>query len=385
MDINGKVTFSMLGAYCEELINELNEKKAVTGNIRNTGGVLYAETGAADYPYIARLSRKYGVRTRIVSRKGAYFRLSRLRKRPGLIAGIFVSAAMVLTLRLFVWHIEIHGNETLTDENMLGLLEQQGFTAGVLANDTDALNAERNIMLSSDLIRWINIEVNGSRADVYMNENKASEKPDVDYKTPCNIVAERDGVIVDTNVTSGKLMYEKGSGVAAGSVIVSGTVSSGDSLILVHSDAEIIAEFTEEKAFEMSYTTIEKVPSDDVSECRQLMLFGIVIPLDGGIKDTADTICTQTTEQCRLFGFDLPARIRTDTYRRYSEVAVTRTSDDVRRALERELEMYIHNFLGEYEVLNVEKGFEETADGLKLNANIRLKGNIAVKKPIYEH
>jgi Putative stage IV sporulation protein YqfD. len=385
MHFIGKVTFSLIGAYCEELINELSEKRIALDNIGNTDGIIYADTSASNYPYIARLSRKYGVRSRVVSKKGAYFRLLRLRKRPGLIAGIFVSSVMVLTLRLFVWHIEIHGNETLTNEYMLGLLEQNGFTAGVLANDTDALNAERRIMLSSDLIRWINIEVNGSRADVYMNENTASVKPEVDQKTPCNIVAERDGVIVDTNVTSGKLMYEKGSGVAKGCVIVSGTVSSGDSLILVHSDAEIIAEFTEEKEFGMAYTTVEKVMSDKVSEHRQLMLFGIVIPLDGGVSDTSNTICTQTTEQCRLFGFDIPAKIRTDTYRGYSEITVTRTSDDVRRALERELEMYIHNFLNKYEVIKVEKSFEETADGLSLKAVIHLKGNIAVKKPIYEH
>ena len=385
MHLNGKVTFSLIGAYCEELINELSEKRIALDNIGNTDGIIYADTSASNYPYIARLSRKYGVRSRVVSKKGAYFRLLRLRKRPGLIAGIFVSSVMVLTLRLFVWHIEMHGNETLTNEYMLGLLEQNGFTAGVLANDTDALNAERRIMLSSDLIRWINIEVNGSRADVYMNENTASVKPEVDQKTPCNIVAERDGVIVDTNVTSGKLMYEKGSGVAKGCVIVSGTVSSGDSLILVHSDAEIIAEFTEEKEFGMAYTTVEKVMSDKVSEHRQLMLFGIVIPLDGGAGDTSNTICTQTTEQCRLFGFDIPAKIRTDTYRGYSEITVTRTSDDVRHALERELEMYIHNFLNKYEVINVEKSFEETADGLSLKSVIYLKGNIAVKKPIYEH
>lgn len=385
MNIKGKVTISLIGAYCEEFINELIEQKAELENIRNIDGVIYAETSAGNYRFIARASRSFGVRTRVVSKRGAYFRLAGLRKRPGLIAGIFVSSAIVLTLRLFVWHIEIHGNETLTDEYMLGLLEQNGFTAGVLANDTDALNAERNIMLSSDCIRWINIEVNGSRADVYMNENNASEKHDVDYKTPCNIVAERAGVIVDTNVTSGKLMYEKGSGVAEGSVIVSGTVSSGDSLILVHSDAEIIAEFTEEKEFGMAYTTVEKVPSGDITETRQLMLFGIVIPLDGGVADTANTICTQTTGQCRLFGFELPAKIRTDTYRKYSEITVTRKADDVRRALERDLEMYIHNFLNKYEVLGVEKKFEETENGLVLRSVIRLKGNIAVKKPIYEH
>lgn len=380
-----KVTLSAVGAYCEEFINELFDNGIHAANIRNKNNVIYMDVSANNYLYIARLSRKYGVRVRIYEKKGKGSLLSILRKRPGLVVGIPLSVFMVLMLRLYVWDIRIHGNDSLTDDYMLKLLEQYGFTAGVLANDTDALNAERNIMLDSDRIRWINIEVNGSRADVYMKENNADSLPDVDAKTPCNIVASRSGVIVDTNVTSGKLMYEKGSGVAEGSVIVSGTVSSGDSLILVHSDAEIIADFTEECEFSMNYTTTEKVPSDEYFTHRQLMLLGMVIPLDGNDSDTFDTFCTEYTEQISLFGIELPVRVRTENYRKYTEKQITRKNDDVRRALEQQLELYKHNFLKEYEVLDVSKAYSETNDGLTLSAVISLRGNIAVKKPIYEH
>ena len=385
MHLKGIVPFSMIGAYCEDLINELTENGTELSEIRNKENIIYADTAAVNYPAVAKLSRKYGVRVRVKNRAGAYFRLAAFRQRPGLIAGVFVSAAMVLTMRLFVWHIEIHGNNVLSKDHILGLLEQNGFTAGVLANNTDALSAERNIMLASDKIRWINIEVNGSRADVYINENDDPERPEVDMKTPCNIVASRAGVIAETNVTSGKLMCEPGSGVAEGSVLVSGAVSSGTSLILVHSDAEIIAEFNEEKRFAADYTTTEKVPADEMFTHRQMMIFGIVIPLDGNAADTANTFCTESTEQCRIAGFDIPVRIKTETYRKYKEITVTRTSHDVRKQLEQRLELYINNFLREYELIDIAKTYEETETGLALNAVIKLRGNIGVKKPIYEH
>ena len=78
-------------------------------------------------------------------------------------------------------------------------------------------------------------------------------------------------------------------------------------------------------------------------------------------------------------------RIKTETYRKYKEITVTRTSDDVRKQLEQRLELYINNFLREYELIDIAKTYEETETGLALNAVIKLRGNIGVKKPIYEH
>ena len=380
----GNVVFSAFGAYCEDFINDLFSQKILIKNIRNENNIFYAETSAKYYPRIARLSRKYGVRTSVVRRKGLYFRIAPLKKRPGLTAGILASAVMVLVLRLFVWNIEIHGNSKLTDEQILAMLEPYGFTAGVYANDTDALTAERKILMSTDEINWINIEVNGSRADVYLNENTDINETN-DIKTPCNIVASRTGVITDTDVTAGQLLYEKGSGVSEGSVIVSGTVSSGDTLILVHSSAKIIADFTDNVEFEADYSTVEKVPSSDSFTHRQLMLLGIVIPLDGNNKDTADTVCAESVQEMEMFGFPLPIKLKTERYNRYTNVCVTRKTEDLERILEGRLELYICNFCKDYEVLGIEKEYEETDSGLKIKARIDLRGDIGIEKTIYQH
>ena len=122
MNIGGKVTFSMIGAYCEDMINDLIADKVGLENIRSVDNVLYAETGAANYSYIADRSRQYGVRVRVTSKKGAYFRLAGFRKRPGLVLGIFVSAIMVFTLRLFVWHRFILIANQLSNEKVIAHL-----------------------------------------------------------------------------------------------------------------------------------------------------------------------------------------------------------------------------------------------------------------------
>ena len=381
----GKVMFSMLGGYPESLLNELFERKIKVGGIRNENGLLFAEADMNSYPFIARRARKYGIRTHIVRKSGIYFALSGLKGRPGIIIGCFSSIILVLVLRLFVWHIDIHGNETLTDSQVLRMLEQHGFTAGVFANDTNALDAERKILMSTDTIKWINIEVNGSRADVYLNESNDDIPDEVDMKTPCNIVAAKTGVIVDTDVISGHLQYEKGSGVAEGSVIVSGTVSSGDSMILVHSDAKVIADYTEDVEFSMNFTTTEKIPYGETFTNRQIMILGMVFPLGAEPVDTVNTVCTEQTEVFSLFGVPLPIKLRTETYTAYKDIMVTRTLKDVERILDGRLEMYQYNFLKDVELLDTKKEYITDENGVTLKCRMTLRGDIGVKKPIYQH
>ncbi len=382
--LSGTVTFSMLGAYCEKYLNELFSNRIKLKNIYTEKGIIYADISINDYPAAARLSRKYGVRTRVTSRHGAYFALRKLGKRPGLIIGTFLSVILVLFLRLFVWNIQIHGNSELSDAYILGLLEEHGITAGVPANETNTLEAERRIMLKSDKIKWINIEINGSKADVYLNEANDKQENAIDFMTPCNIVAARTGVIVDSDISSGQMLYENGSGVAEGSVIVSGTVSSGTSTILVHADGSVIADFYEDADFSMDFTTVEKVPTGDSFTKKQIMILGMVFPLNGE-EDISGTVCSEDTQQVTVAGIELPVKIRTETYTRYNEGTVTRKTEDVRKIRDRQLEMYIANFLKPYEVLDTEKNYDVSDTGIVLEARIKLRGDIAAKRPIYEH
>lgn len=383
--LGGSVTFSIIGAYCEEFLSELLANRIRLKNINSKDGIIYAQTDIGKYPKIARAARKFGARTRVTERRGAYFRIRNFSRRPGLIAGILLSAVIVNILRLYLWNIVIHNNNELTDDYILEMLDGYGITAGTLANEANTLETERLIMLTNDKINWINIEINGSRADVYLSESDLTRNKDIDFMTPCNIVAAKTGVIVGTDVSSGKCLYEEGSGVAAGSVIVSGAVTSGDSTILVHSEGQIIAEFTEDVEFEMNYVTAEKVPTGESFVHRQLMILGMVFPLDSDDRDTTDTICSEYTEQCRLWGIELPVKIKTETYTGYNEIQVTRTEDDVRRQLESRLEMYKFNFLNGYEILDTQTSYEINDTGAILSAHIKLRGDIGIKQPIYEH
>ncbi len=380
----GEVTFSAIGAYCEEMVSELMKNGTVLKNVRTLDNVLYSSVPARKYLETARIARKYGVRTRVTEKKGLYFRLYGFRKRFGLLAGAIISVFLLLILQRFVWKIEVHGNNEISANQVLEILADEGICPGTPVSSFDVNDAEIIIKRRLPGVSWVSVELNGSAVNVYVNESDEIEKSGIPLKTPCNVVAGKTGTILETQVYSGTLMYPVGSGVSEGSVVVSGVVNDGaEHLFLLHANAKIIAEFTETASFSMPYTSNERQATGKVETERELMLFGFVFPISGKIPSHENRICDEYTSVYDFFGIKLPWKIKTYTYTEYEDVSVTRTAADIMKTLERRLDEYCRNFYSEYEILEIEKEVVQNKTDVTLNAKIILKGDIAVQREIW--
>lgn len=378
-----EVTFSILGAYNEVFLSALMQQGIVVKNIHAENGLVYASVSSRDYPHTARLSRNFGVQTRVCKRKGAYFFLRRYRKRFGILLGTLLAVMLILFLEQFIWKIEIHGNETLSDNQVLQLLSENGIEIGTYSSPIDVNKIEVDIKRALPDIAWLSISLNGSRIDVYINEASFPEQPEISLDTPCNVVASKTGVIVDAQVYSGTLLYPRGSGVAEGSVVVSGAVDDGaGNLSITHANAKIIAEFTEKVEFFMPYTTNEKQRTGLIEQEKELMLFGFVIPLGTGVDDTTSKICTEEIKLYNLFGLELPWKMKTNTYTEYEDITVTRKTEDIECILSRRVEDYCENFFSEYELIDVKKSTRIDDNGVYLRADVTLRGDIARQQEI---
>lgn len=385
LDLFGSVTFSVIGAYGEEFITALIQQGTVLKDIRSSGGVIYATAPKRDYPAIARASRSFGVRTGVCKRKGVYFRVRCYRNRFGLIAGSVAGLLLILVLQRFIWKIEVHGNEKLSENQVVQLLSLNNVEIGSYSPAVDVNAVEVDIKRRIPDIAWMSVELNGSKLSVYINEADFPELPNIPQSTPCNVIAAKSGVILETQVYSGTLLYPKGSGVAEGSVIVSGAVDDGaGNVSITHANAKIIAEFTEPVEFFMPYTTMEKQKTGLVECERELMLFGFVFPLDSGKIDRTNKICTEETQVFDLFGLKLPWTVKTNTYTEYEDISVTRTTADIERILTRQLDDYCENFFGEYELVDTRKSVRADETGVYLHADVVLRGDIAEQREIMQ-
>ncbi len=381
--LHREVTFTAIGAYIEDFITDLVKSGVKSKEIDSSNGVLFVRIRRKDYKKAAEISRKYGVKIRVYKRHGIVFKLKK-KKCHGLVAGAIFASFLIVILQNFVWKINIHNSNDYSDTLILSTLAENGISLGKFIGNIDDNLTELQSKLAVDGLSWMNIEVNGSRIDVYLNEEKNVEYPEISHKTPCNVIAGKTGIIVDTEVYSGTLLYEKGSGVAEGKVIVSGIVNDGaDNLIMTHANAKIIADFTETVEFRQEYKTIEKIIDKAYIQEKELMILGFVIPItEKSNKQHSNQICEESISNCYFLGYELPWKIKTNIYKEYDEIEVIRTNEDVNRVLEQKIELYCKNFLSEFEILDISKKYEYDDIGISLTATIELRGNIAIQQEI---
>lgn len=380
----GLIHIIVIGAYTEEFLTDFMKSGIKVYEIRNNNGAVCMIVRRVDYKKIAKLSRLHHVRVRVTKKNKKRVTNSFISKHSGIICGIIISFLMVILSGKFIFKINVYGADELSEQQIINSLALSGIHIGAYTESIDTDSAEFATKLKLENLSWMNIEINGSRADVYINEGKIIEKPEIDLRTPCNVIAQKDGVIVEMQVYSGTPVYSAGSGVTKGSVIISGVVNDGaDNLIITHANGKIIAEFTESVQFRQEFTTIEKKLNRNNEEYeKELYLFGKVIPLTDKVDNIENKVCDEYVEKCKIFGIEMPWSVKINKYSNFENIEVNRTIEDVHRLLQQKLDLYCQNFYYEYEILDVSKNMVYDENGITMNVEIKLLGDIAIQQEI---
>lgn len=383
--LTGSVTFSVIGAFTEQFISELIESGINIGCIENKSNIVYVNAKRTDYKRISIVAKKHRVHIKAVKRHGLFFKIKKLKTHSGIVFGAAAAIFILLIMQNFVWKIEIHGAETVSENLIMKTISDSGINLGELCSKIDTEGAEIKLKNVIKELSWTNVEIDGCKVEIFVKEAKNVKKSEIPIKIPCNVVADKSGVILETEVYAGTLMHRKGSGISEGSVIVSGLVNDGsDNIILTHANAKIIAEFTEKVEFRQDYNTMEKYKNGVTETEKELMLFGFVIPLSKRITDTENKICNENIKKCFILGFEMPWKIKENIYEEYENISVTRSNEDVIKLLEQKLEIYCDNVYSQYEIIDIFKMTTADDDGLTLSAKIKLKGNIARLSRIFD-
>lgn len=379
----GIIQIVAIGAYIEDFLSDFMKSGIIVYEVKNINGEVYMSVRRVDYKIIAGLARKHQVRVRVYKKNKKYLNLHNKSKYLGVLTGLLMTMLLVTISGKFILKINVYGNDSISEQQILQSIAEKGVFIGAYSDSIETNSAELNAKLSLKDISWINIEINGSRADVFVNEGENVNKPEISVKTPCNVIASRDGVIVETQVYSGTLLYSAGSGVSEGSVIISGVVNDGaDNLIITHANGKIIAEFTETVQFRQNFRTTEKIQQSEEELEKELLLPGVVIPLTPRVENTNNKICKEFINKCQAFGITLPWSVKTNIYTLYEETEVNRTYEDCNRLLQQKLELYCQNFYDEYEILDVRQNLVYDDDGITMSAEIKLRGDIAAQQEI---
>jgi similar to stage IV sporulation protein len=140
--------------------------------------------------------------------------------------GIFLCAAFLYIMSLYIWNIHIEGNYSRTTDVILDYLQSEQIVHGMRKKEVDCKQIQSMIRIEFPDIIWVSAQIKGTRLLIRVKENSDSMavEEDTEEDTPRDIAASRDGLITSILVRSGVAQVQAGDEVEKGRLLVSGII-----------------------------------------------------------------------------------------------------------------------------------------------------------------
>lgn len=219
--IYGMVRVRIRGLMPEKFVNLCIAQHILLWDIVKRDDDLYANMRLNDFFRIRPITRVSQVRVRVVSYRGLPFIIKRIKRRKMMLVGASLSFILLNIMASYIWFVDVKGTKQLTTEMIKEIASQSGLKPGIVKDSVNAKQIEKTIQLNIPEIAWAGITFTGTRAEIEIVEKTMPKQQD---NAPADIIAAKDGVIVEFIVLSGKPMVKKGDTVKKGDLLITGVV-----------------------------------------------------------------------------------------------------------------------------------------------------------------
>ncbi len=237
-------------------------------------GCIYFTFKYYDFKKFRSIAVAQGVEFEKIASGGLPHFLYGFRHRTGLMAGMILGIALVVYFSGIIWDVRIAGNSTVTTGRIEEILEEHGVSAGKRIRGLDVDEIQNKILIESDEISFIAINLSGNIASVEIRENKKTEeKPSgVGF---VNIVAKKSGIIEDVRVYEGNVMVKSGETVNKGDILIGGVYDSQtEGFRYTRASGAVMAKTVEEYYIEIPLKYEKKQYTGVVNYEKYLNFFG---------------------------------------------------------------------------------------------------------------
>ena len=210
----------------------------------------------------------------ILKKYGLPFCFKRAKKRRVLIAGILLLSVLAFISSGFIWSVEINSDDEAITKELLEAIDLAGVHIGAykpLLPEGEKIKSI--IMNNTNNIVWAWVYIKGTKAVVDFKEGIPAPRV-VDWSVPCDIVAERDGVITEIIEKNGDARVALGDTVTKGDLLIAGTLDTPDGgYKTVHSIGDVYARVWHEKSGEYKLYVENEIPTGNKKDFVTLKLF----------------------------------------------------------------------------------------------------------------
>lgn len=252
--------------------------------------------------------------------------LERYKHRYGILLGVTMACALVFLSQQFVWDIDVVGNEKITSSEVREILNRYDFSVGSYIPSVNTDKIENKLLIDSENISWISINIIGTVAEVQIRERASEEKETVSQR-PANLVAEKSGIVQEVRIYKGNVIVKSGDFVEKGDLLVSGLFDSERvGFRYTRSAGEVYAKTTTEYFIEIPYK-YEEIEYTGSEYCDQYLNFfdlSIKISKNSGKKDTFYDKIDIVENYALPDGTSMPFSIHTVKYLEYEKISKDR-------------------------------------------------------------
>lgn len=383
--IVGYVRIEVEGYFIERFINLcLNKGILLWNSNRKKSTLLEVSISIKDFRKIVKLAKQTKCKVKIKQKRGLPFLFHKYKKRKVFFLFLCFIILGILSLSNFLWNVEIIGNETISKEEIMQTLKEEGLAIGTLKHNIDTKEIVGKMRLNRNDLAWIGIELRGTNAIVKIVE--ADKKPDIIKEEEyCNIVATKAGMIVKVNALNGTPLVKEGDIIKEGSPLIGGWLEGKyTGMRYVHANGTVQAKvwYTETQRIELNQVYTSKTQNEETKYSLRINNFTINFYKTLSKFQKYDTI--EEIKKLKLFSnFYLPIEITKKTNYELVEQKVTYTKEEAKQRAANEAKQRLEEQIEEKEnILNTYINYNETDEYIEAQVIYEVLEEIGTKEKI---
>ena len=351
---------------------------------REKSTIIKASVPVKEFKNVAKIAKESKCKIKIKGKKGLPFILNRYRKRKIFAISLLLVLVSLVVLSGFIWNIEITGNETISSEEILNIVKDEGLETGKLKRKIDFKKIVEKIRLNRSDISWVGIKISGTNAVIEIVE--ADKAPNVINKDDyCNIVANKDAMIVSANAQNGTLQVKEGDVVKQGSVLIAGWLEGKYTGVrYVHATGQVMAKVWYSKKEKVYYKQNERKQTGNVEKKYSINIKNFAINFYKKLSkfEIYDTI--ETEKKFKIFSnLYLPISITKITNQEQEKIEKSYTKEDAIQIGTTKLEKIIEDEIGTNKnIIDKKVDVIEIDNYIEVNVTYEIIENIGIQEKI---
>lgn len=303
---------------------------------RRRDGRPVARIKAGEYRKLRSVCKRSGARVRLLRKRGVPFQLYRLRKRRGLVLGAICGGALYFFLSGFLWGVSVTGAQFLPDSLILETAAHYGLHQGMSLREMNPRSATYGILAELPRLSWVGVNTDGCFIEIEVKEGQPRPEPE-ETREWSNIIASREGKVVEIRAESGRPEVELGEAVERGQLLISGLYEEEqdpwaepieDPLqVIGPARGSVTAETYRTFTVQVSSTGKEWVETGEIENRCTLYLLGIRLPL-GLPLPPGEGRYYRENHPLRVLGEELPVSVDRESRVNWEERARTLTEEE---------------------------------------------------------